>query len=84
MKSRAAYQAYVIRLWPAFRHGKAGSRVLLEEVATHDRIEFADLDGLFDYLRLQSDQMVVRRSLVEETQVGAYDDTPLRGERSPQ
>jgi hypothetical protein len=45
----------MIRLWPTRRMGKCDCRVTLEEVATHERKEFPDLDSLFGYLHTQAE-----------------------------
>ena len=45
------YQSYLLRLWRA-GEGKSW-RVVLEQVATHERHGFADLDGLCAFLREQ-------------------------------
>ena len=65
MKPKTPYQAFLIRLWPASRQGRVDCRVLLEEVASQERREFADLDSLFEYLRSQCDLFVALRAAGE-------------------
>jgi hypothetical protein len=53
MEEYVPYRAYVVRLWRTRRVGRAGCRATAEDVSTGKRSNFADLEGLFAFLRAQ-------------------------------
>jgi len=69
MGPETLYQAYVIRLWPTSRQGRTDCRVTLEDIATRSRIDFADLDSLFGYLRSQADLFGARQVMAADAKV---------------
>jgi hypothetical protein len=50
---RSHYQSYVLRLWRS-NEGEPW-RVMLERIDSHERLGFADLEGLFAFLKRQTD-----------------------------
>ena len=51
MEDDAPYRSYLIRLWPTQRGGVADYRVTVQSVATGERREFANLEGLLAFWR---------------------------------
>ncbi len=66
--AESEYQSYLLRLW---RSGDgSGWRVMLEQIGSHQRHGFADLESLCAFLRAQAD--LVDRSAApppEETDI---------------
>jgi hypothetical protein len=56
MEKHVPYRAYLLRLWPTRRGGRAGYRVSLESVATRERQHFPDLESLFAFLKAQREE----------------------------
>lgn len=55
MKKRpSAYQSYLLRLWPAGDESQIVWRASLDSPGTGERIGFANLEELFDFLRQQT------------------------------
>lgn len=55
MKKRpSAYQSYLLRLWPTGDEGQTEWRASLDSPGTGERIGFASLEELFDFLRQQT------------------------------
>ena len=54
MERPTTYLSYLIRLRPAVRGGVTGCRVSAQCVATGERKEFLDLEGLLAFLRTQA------------------------------
>jgi hypothetical protein len=52
---REGYRAYLLRLWQVSDKGQATCRASLENIHTGERLGFASLDRLVDYLRAQAD-----------------------------
>lgn len=48
------YSSYLLRLWQTASGGKLVCRASLENARTGERVGFANLDDLFDYLRVQA------------------------------
>ena len=54
MVEQADYLSYVLRLWQAREDGETSWRASLQTVPAGERLGFAGLDELFDYLRRQT------------------------------
>jgi hypothetical protein len=54
LKKHGEYIAYMLRLWPVGNKTKQVWRASLEDAHTGERMGFANLDELFDYLRQQT------------------------------
>lgn len=52
-EEQSVYQSYLLRLWRV-KEGEEGWRASLESAQTGERRGFATLDGLFDYVRSQT------------------------------
>jgi hypothetical protein len=48
------YSSYLLRLWQTASGGELVCRASLENARTGERVGFANLDDLFDYLRAQA------------------------------
>lgn len=56
MEQPVPYCAYLIRLWPTKRQGRAGCRVSLQCVDSGQRKNFADLESLYAFLQVQAEE----------------------------
>ncbi len=54
VEERLEYLSYLLRLWPEGGEEKAVWRASLESPHTGERVGFASLDELFDFLRQQT------------------------------
>lgn len=54
-EQRRGYLAYLLRLWQAKCEDGMDWRASLESARTGERVGFASLEELFDYLRTQTD-----------------------------
>jgi hypothetical protein len=55
-KKPGEYMAYMLRIWPLRNKSRLLWRATLENAQTGERVGFASLDELFDYLRQQTGQ----------------------------
>jgi hypothetical protein len=55
-EDRPEYQSYLLRLWPAKQDGEKVWRASLQRPQNSERVGFASLDELFDFLRLSTGQ----------------------------
>ena len=54
MEPKGRYSSYLLRLWQTASSGELAFRASLEDAHSGDRVGFADLDDLCDYLRAQA------------------------------
>ena len=52
---RQSYRSFLLRLWLAPSGGRLGLRASLESAQTGERVGFASLEALFDFLQSQAD-----------------------------
>ena len=72
------YWSYLLRLWLASERGKPVWRASLQSPHTGERVSFCTLDGLFAFLRQQTDQTPNLQAAVPDSskQRRLYQDDP--------